>query len=202
MEPNKNRWIITKEEIVAAPPAFQILKRECHSSEDQRKHSFYVLRSRDWCNIIPITEDGKVVLVRQYRIGIDNDTVEIPGGVADADDQNFQDTAIREMTEETGYVPLPGARCLPVVTNYPNPAIQGNRVHSFIIGPVRKETSQNLDSGEMIDVLEVPIAEIPRMINNGEIDHALILNAFLSLAFQSKAAQEKLIRTMQSFCAL
>lgn len=199
MAAEKNSWIAESERTVVSSPVMEVIEQTCRSSEDERQHNFYILRSRDWANIIPVTEDGKIVLVKQYRIGIARHTVEIPGGVADSGETDAQVAAIREMTEETGYVPLPGARCLHVGTSFPNPAIQNNRVHSFVIGPVRRAGPQKLDSGEMIEVIEVPIHEIPKMLDKGAIDHALIANAFLQLAFRSPSARGDLIQTLGSF---
>lgn len=195
----KNSWIAESEKTIVTSPVMEVIEQVCRSSEDDRRHRFYILRSRDWANIIPVTEDGKVVLVKQYRIGVARHTLEIPGGVADADEADAQAAAIREMIEETGYAPLPGAECISIGSSFPNPAIQDNRVHSFLIGPVRKARDQKLDSGEMIEVVEVPIERIPEMLRNGEIDHALIANAFLQLAFRSSAAREELVQTLGSF---
>jgi 8-oxo-dGTP pyrophosphatase MutT (NUDIX family) len=178
----------------------EVVERACRSSEDARKlFTFYLLRSRDWCNIIPITEEGKIVLVKQFRIGVDQHTLEIPGGVTDPQDPDVQSAAIREMEEETGYRALPGARCLPVGWAYPNPAIMNNRCHYFVVGPVRKHTEQNLDAGEMIEVEEVSIDEIPNKISQGEINHALILNAFFLFALQSKEFSETLAAQLRQF---
>src|ERR1700743_3438063 len=131
----QNEWIQESEKTVLDSKFMSIHALTCRSSEDSRRMTFYTLRSRDWCNIIPVTEDGKVVLVRQYRIGIGQHTTEIPGGVADAEDPHVEATSIREMTEETGYAPLPNARCTHLGWSFPNPAIQNNRVNAFVVGP-------------------------------------------------------------------
>jgi 8-oxo-dGTP pyrophosphatase MutT (NUDIX family) len=168
----------------------RIVERHCRSSEDaQKRHRFYLFESRDWCNVIPVTEDGKVVFVRQFRVGINAHTLEVPGGVMDDADKNPQAAAIREMAEETGYEPIEGFRCETLGWSYPNPAIQDNKVHLFIVGPVRKTREQKLDFGEMIDVVEIPIEEIPERILKGEISHALMLNAFLFTALKNQASK-------------
>jgi hypothetical protein len=68
-----------------------------------------------------------------------------------------------------------------------------------VIGPVRKETSQKLDSGEMIEVVEVPLSEIPRMLTGGTINHALIMNAFYGLAMRSPEMGRLLAEELSSF---
>ncbi|MGZ3688096.1 MAG: NUDIX hydrolase [Bdellovibrionota bacterium] len=198
----KNSWICDKEEVILTSKVVQVVRRDCHSSEDSRKHPFYVFRSPDWCNIVPVTEDGKIVMVRQWRIGIDEHTLEIPGGVVDATDERAQDAAVREMTEETGYAPIEGARVENLGWNYPNPAMNNNRCHSFIVGPVRKSRAQSLDMGEMIEVHEVPLEEIPRLIQNGEITHALMINTLLKLAVRSPGGSDALKRELNSFRGL
>lgn len=177
----RNTWICLKERKILSSPVMEILERDCKSSEDERTAKFYLLKSRDWCNIIPITEDGKVVLVKQFRIGISDHTLEIPGGVSDPEDTDMLCAAIREMTEETGYVPLPHARSQDLGWSHPNPAILNNRSHFFVVGPVSRQKTQNLDHGEMIEVVEVPISELGEWIAAGKISHALTLNALFAL---------------------
>jgi 8-oxo-dGTP pyrophosphatase MutT (NUDIX family) len=176
-----------------------IVERQCRSSEDDRRHRFYLFKSQDWCNIIPVTEDGKVVFVRQFRIGINAHTLEVPGGVMDPTDQDPQAAAIREMIEETGYEPIENFRCMDLGWTFPNPAIQDNRCHSFIVGPVRKTRAQNLDAGEMIEIVEIPIDEIPDRILNGEITHALMLNTFFFAALKSQNANRVLTDQLKIF---
>jgi 8-oxo-dGTP pyrophosphatase MutT (NUDIX family) len=196
---SRNSWICDREKTIIDSPFVQFVERDCHSSEDGKRHRFYVLRSKDFCNIIPVTEDGKVVLVRQFRQGIDQHTLEIPGGLVDPTDHDLQAAAIREMIEETGYEPLPGATSRRVSSALANPAIMNNFCHSFIIGPVRRSREQSLDEGEMIDVVEVPFVELPAMIARGEINHGLILNAFLALALQTTEGEKALIQQLSAF---
>jgi 8-oxo-dGTP pyrophosphatase MutT (NUDIX family) len=199
---NRNSWKRLAERKIFSSPFMELLERDCASSEDERQQKFYVLNSRDWCNVIPVTEAGKLVLVRQYRVGIEDHTLECPGGVADPGDADVAAAAIREMTEETGYVPLPGARTVSLGWTFPNPAIQNNRAHSFICGPVRRERAQKLDPGEMIDVVEVSVEELAARIATGEMKNAIILNAFLFLMMQAPDLLSRLQRGLDGFARL
>lgn len=199
----KNSWLRESEKTLLSSPVMSVIEQRCRSSEDGRPCTFYVMRSRDWCNIIPVTEDGKIVMVRQFRVGIANQTEEIPGGVCDPEDRDFQAAALREFEEETGYAPLPGARVQSLGWAHPNPAILNNRCHSFVVGPVRKRGAQNLDSGEMIEAIEVPIGEVASRIlereSTGALTHALMLNAFLFLILRSGAGAALLERELHAF---
>lgn len=200
---SKNRWISEKETVLIDSPVMQLVRQNCRSSEDERRFDFYILRSVDWCNVIPVTAEGNIVLIRQYRIGIGRHTLEIPGGGVEASDEgDIQSAALREMTEETGYVPAPGATCRSLGWTHPNPAIQDNRCHSFVVGPVVREREQNLDPGEMIEVVEVPLSEIPARIRSGEIRHALILNAFFQLAFENESGETLILEALRRFQAV
>lgn len=199
MPKERNMWIVDQEKTIIKVPILELVERDCHSSENGHKHRFYVMKSRNWANIIPITEDGKVVMVKQFRAGIDQHTLEIPGGVVDPEDPHPRDTAIREMTEETGYVPVERARAKDLEWCFPNPAIINNRCYFFVIGPVRKDREQNLDSGEMIEVVEVPVQEIPKKIRSGEITHALTLTALFYLGLSSNVGAESLVKELQAF---
>jgi 8-oxo-dGTP pyrophosphatase MutT (NUDIX family) len=138
-------------------------------------------------------------MVKQYRIGIAGYTLEVPGGVIDPQDLNDEIAAVRELTEETGYCPVLGAKCLHLGWTFPNPAIMDNKCHSYVIGPVKKTLAQKLDPGEMIEVVEIPIAEIPERILKGEINHALMLNTFFFLALGSKITSTTLVNELSQF---
>lgn len=106
-------------------------------------------------------------MIRQWRAGVDEQTLEIPGGIVDGhSDGSKEDSlqaALREMTEETGYTPLSDARCVHIGSGHGNPAILDNLCHSYVVGPVRLTQKQNLDSSEIIEVITVPPAHAQRV---------------------------------------
>lgn len=195
----KNSWLQISETTLFHSHFMSFKSQVCRSSEDGREMNFYVLHSKNWCNIIPVTEEGKIVLIKQYRIGIAEHTIEIPGGVVEEGDSSYLETALREMTEETGYTQVAGGKCVDLGWSYPNPAIQNNRCSSFIVGPVKKTRQQNVDPGEMIETFEVTIEEMASLLADGKIKHALIAQAFLFLFLQDALSLERLKNRLHEF---
>ncbi|MBU1205543.1 MAG: NUDIX hydrolase [Proteobacteria bacterium] len=147
-----------------------------------RVHDFYLLESVDWVNIIPLTADEKVILVKQFRFGTNEFSLEIPGGMLDPGDDPAN-AASRELLEETGYA---GDEPLLLGVVHPNPAIHTNRCHTYLI---KNATFMNLpqpDSSEDIEVQSIPLAEIPWLIGEGKITHALVIAAFYWFFSQQK----------------
>ncbi len=140
--------------------------------------TFYVLDSPSWVNIIPLTASGNVILIRQYRHGIDDFTLEVPGGLVEQG-EDPRVAAERECVEETGFVGEGTAILLG--ENQPNPAFLTNTCYSYLWWNCRLQTAQNVDEHEDIEVVEVPLDQIPTLIQTGVIQHALVLTAFLFL---------------------
>jgi 8-oxo-dGTP pyrophosphatase MutT (NUDIX family) len=138
-------------------------------------HPFYLLETADWTNIIPLTPENDVVLIRQFRPGIRAFTLEIPGGLVDPTDASPMEAARREMREETGY---DSERIVFLGSVHPNPAILNNCCSTFLATDVHRTANQQLDSGEDIEVESVPLRQIPELIRRGKITHGLVLNAF------------------------
>ncbi len=153
---------------------FRVREDISHSPITDEAHSFFVIESNPWVNIIPITPEGRIVMIRQYRHGIRSSTLEVPGGLVD-DGESPRTAAIREMLEETGFA---GEEVIDLGSVAPNPAIQNNLCHTFLARDVRRRQEQQLDGAEIIDVIEVEPADVPRLIRRGDINHALVVAAF------------------------
>jgi 8-oxo-dGTP pyrophosphatase MutT (NUDIX family) len=174
-------WQRQRSEKVFECRVFALHVNHSRSAEGKRANDFYVLESRDWCNIIPITSDDRVVLIRQFRHGIEGVTLEIPGGIVDPTDDSPLEAARREMLEETGY---DSREILPLGVVHPNPAILNNRCYSFVARNAWAAAEPTPEGDEETEVLLVPLAEIPARVQNGEISHALVIVAFHWLGFQ------------------
>ena len=137
-------------------------------------HDFYIIESRDWINVIPLTTDHQVVMIRQYRHGSREITLEIPGGLLDPGDTP-EKAAARELLEETGYQ---AEEYTEIGVSNPNPAIFNNRCYTYVARKIKKVSDPRLDQAEDIEVVLVPLSEIPELIRKGEIDHAIVVSAF------------------------
>ena len=139
---------------------------------------FSVIECVDWVNVIALTPEDRVVLLRQFRVGTSTVCIEIPGGMVD-EGEDAQTAAARELEEETGYVAKTWRRLGKVA---PNPAIQNNHLHSFLALDATPTGQQRLDSSEVVSVETATMAEVRAMIRDGRIDHALVIDAFAHLA--------------------
>ncbi|MGA2297020.1 MAG: NUDIX hydrolase [FCB group bacterium] len=140
-----------------------------------REGNFVVLDSPTWVNIIPITVDNNVLLIEQYRHGIDDLTLEVPGGLVESGEKP-RIAAERECLEETGF--KGSGEAILIGENYPNPAFLNNICYSFLWTGCTKIKEQSLDRHEDIRVIEVPVNEIKQMILDKKIRHSLVLTAF------------------------
>jgi 8-oxo-dGTP pyrophosphatase MutT (NUDIX family) len=143
-------------------------------------HPFHVIECAPWINVVPVTGEGEVVLVRQYRHGIQGMSLEAPGGVMDASDADPAAAAARELLEETGYL---GAELELLAAVTSNPAILENRTYCYLARDVRRVAAPEPDEDEALTVELVTLDRIAPLIASGEIHHSLSVCALtLSLA--------------------
>ena len=126
---NRQPWLTLRRDRVRLPTGAMI--------ED-----YFVLEYPTWVNVVAVTPDGRVVLVRQYRHGLGAVHYELPAGVCEPSDPDPLAAARRELLEETGYG---GGEWTPLMTLSANPGTHANLTHSFLatgVVPVREPESE------------------------------------------------------------
>lgn len=171
-------WEVVKRETVADCRVFQVRRNTSVHKLDNRAGEFYVLECPDWINVIPLTVNNEVVMIEQYRHGIERVTLEIPGGLVDAG-EDPRDAALRELWEETNYA---GDDVINLGSTHPNPAIENNSLHTFLARDVRLSEDgkphYNQDGTEHTTVRLVPLSDVGKLIRESVITHALVVVAF------------------------
>jgi len=167
-------WTIVSSRFDKSYRVFNLRTDTARSPRTNATHDFFIMESSPWVNIIPLTSNDEVVMVQQYRHGIRDVTLEIPGGLIESHDSP-EEAARRELMEETGYQ---GEQLISLGAVHPNPAIQNNLCYTFLAGNVYPAGKQNQDEREDIEVIIMPLTEIPRLIREGIITHSLVIVAF------------------------
>ncbi len=152
---------------------FQVRLDQVSNPRTGRTMTRVVLEAPDWVNVIALTAARRVVLVRQFRFGCRELTVEIPGGIVDAGESSRQ-AAARELLEETGYA---AERWTSLGAVQPNPAFLDNLCHHWLAEGARRIQDPRPEGGEDIEVFEADLEELRRMIGRGEIRHSLVISA-------------------------
>ena len=186
-EPAKSgpaRWERRGERVQLTTRVLAVQGVEFHHPVRGTTREFVVLRAPDWVNVVAVTPDERLVLVRQFRFGISALSLEIPGGVMEAGEDPLE-TGLRELREETGYTGAP-ARLLGTV--HPNPAIQSNRCHFVLVENAVRAHGTEWDADEELAVETLPIDEVLALARSGGITHALVLNALMLFEAQRRRA--------------
>jgi 8-oxo-dGTP pyrophosphatase MutT (NUDIX family) len=168
------KWRTETFETVFRHPLLELQDRQLVAEGETARRRAIVLETPDWVNVIPMTADGRVLLIRQWRYGIESFTLEIPGGVVDPGEAP-EETATRELLEETGYR---AGRVRQIGLVHPNPAIHNNRTFTFVAEDLTEVGPPEGDGEEEIEVTSAALEEIPGLIRRGVITHSLVIAAF------------------------
>ena len=145
-----------------------------------------ILDSKDWVNIVALTKEKEVVLVKQFRFGSSSVTIEIPGGVIDPGESHAE-AAQRELREETGFST---DKWTYLGASEPNPAILNNLCHHWLARDVVLNHSVSPDDGEDITVITAGLEEIRNAVSSGRLRHALAITG-LAKVFDLRTKMER-----------
>jgi len=141
------------------------LRRDrCEMPDGRIKDPYYVLEYPNWSNAVAITEEGKILLVRQYRHAAEIVSLELPGGVIEKD-EDPKDGIKRELLEETGYT---AGEWTHLTTIHPLIAYSDERIEVYLARGLSKG-ERKLDPGEFLDVLEVEPTQAMAWLREGKV---------------------------------
>jgi len=152
-----------KTELAFTTPWFQILGKTMRQGEEP----YYSLKLPDYAAVVALTDEDRVLIVRQYRPALEHDTLELPSGIVDPG-ETPEEAARRELLEETGYE-APDVVMLGGL--YPDTGRLGNRIWSCLAKGVRRVEGRDPEEG--IEVLTWSLDELAQATVDGRFDHAL-----------------------------
>jgi 8-oxo-dGTP pyrophosphatase MutT (NUDIX family) len=178
-------WTEESGKVVFENRIFSIRENICRSPSG-KTGLYTTMEAPDWAVVVPVLDGPqgrRFVMVRQWRHGARELSLEFPGGVFEHG-ENPEEAAARELEEETAYRPR---KVTKLGEMSPNPAIMGNRVHFFLAEDLTDTGKQHPDEDEYIDVELLPVEEVIRGMGKPPCIHALMAAA-LMLYLQRGAA--------------
>lgn len=170
------KWKTLSSEYLFNDRWFKVRKEVCETPEGKTVNPYYVYDFPTWVGALPVTEDGKIVMVRQYRHALGEVCIEIPGGCVDDTDKSFQSAIAREILEETGYS-FSSYAYLGKIS--PNPSTNSNLLHMFLAKGGKKIAEQQLDGNEEIEVILLSIEELKQLLKENKIMQAMHVSCIM-----------------------
>ncbi|WP_092218760.1 NUDIX hydrolase [Desulforhopalus singaporensis] len=172
---NTEGWRESQPQALIQTSVGNLLTSRVTCSRSGKEKNFYRFDFPAWVNIVALTPEQKILMIRQYRFGSGKMEWEIPGGAVEDGEQPLA-AGLRELLEETGYE---GENGRIIGSVCPNPALQNNSCYTVLVENVQRISPQNLDEMEDISVEPMAIDEVMNMVKQGTLTHGLVLNGLL-----------------------
>jgi len=170
------KWKTLKSEYLFRDLWFTIRKDTCEKSDGKIVTPYYVYEFPSWVNAVALTDEGKVIIERQYRHGSGEVGWEIPGGCVDDTDATFKDAAARELLEETGYV-FDNYEYLGKTSS--NPSTNNNWMHMYLATGGKLIQKQELDANEEIEIYLFTIEEVKELLRTNQFTQSMHVTALV-----------------------
>lgn len=170
------KWKTLSSEYLFNDRWFKVRKEVCETPQGKIVDPYYVYDFSTWVGALPVTEDGKIIMLKQYRHALGKVCIEIPGGCVDDTDKGFKEAIARELMEETGYN-FSDYEYLGKIS--PNPSTNSNLLHMFLAKGGRKVAAQSLDENEEIEVILLDMYELKQLLRENKIVQAMHVSCIL-----------------------
>ena len=163
-------WKVLTREYLAKKPWYTVRVDRVELPNGTVIPEYWINEYPPWVNVVALTENDEVVLIRQYRHGIEGVHYELPAGTTDPGDTSLEEAARRELHEETGYG---GGKWSLLAELSANPALQNNLTYTYLAEGVTRLGAAAPEESEEITVHLTPLAEVEGLIENGGFVQAL-----------------------------
>jgi ADP-ribose pyrophosphatase len=170
------KWKTVSSEYLFNDLWFKVRKDICEAPSGKIINPYYIYEFPEWATAFALTEDDKVIMVKQYRHPVGEVIIELPGGCVDDADKDYQAAIARELLEETGYT-FASFESLGKISA--NPSTNTNWMHMFLAKGGKKVAEQKLDHNEEIIVELHSIDEVKHLVRQNKIVQAMHVTTIL-----------------------
>ncbi len=179
------KWKLLSSEYIFKDEWARVRRDTCETPKGTIVEPYYVYEFPDWVTALPVTEDGKFILIRQYRQALGEVCLETPGGCVDETDKDLETAIARELLEETGYS-FSSFDYLGKTSA--NPSTNNNLMHLFLARGGKKVADQHLDGNEEIVVELFSLTELIQLMKENKIIQAMHVTCIIYALEKMKMA--------------